>query len=224
MHRFRHRSRVIAGLAIVVAALTSCAVHDDVVAPPAPSSADSSASAPPSAVASASVALGGTRPITDQELAEVRSAEGFAEATAILTEDGEHLRLEAGVTAVDEDDPTAVDITFTPLDADGAPSRKNLELVYQRGASQRPRFYFVTDESQTAAAKGTALPTGPTTQLCIGLWTSWVTTNYTCGYRWLCSKRRWNHQAWFKIEFRSRSCLGGGYQTQVRDVFQHCGC
>jgi hypothetical protein len=126
-------------------------------------------------LAPAATPLVGSHPITPAEMQEVRSDLGFAEATGILAEDGESIRIDAGVTSVYEDDPRSVDITFTPRDAAGS-------------------------------------------------WSSWTTTGYYCGYRWLCSKKKWNHDAWYRIEFRSRTCLGGGSQIQTRHVFEHCGC
>jgi hypothetical protein len=171
-------------------------------------------------LAPAATPLVGSHPITPAEMQEVRSDLGFAEATGILAEDGESIRIDAGVTSVYEDDPRSVDITFTPRDAAGRPSLRNPELVYQRISGQRPRFYFVTNESGRSSVAGGA----PTTQLCAGSWSSWTTTGYYCGYRWLCSKKKWNHDAWYRIEFRSRTCLGGGSQIQTRHVFEHCGC
>lgn len=168
----------------------------------------------------------GSHPITPAELEEVRSSKDLANVLAILTEDGESLKLEAGVTTVHEDSLNGVDITFIPLDAAGRPSLRNLEVVYQRSDSLPPHFFFVSDESGAPSAVPTEKPAdAPISTLCLGgTWTSWTTYGGYCGYRWLCSKKKWNHDAWFDQQKRSKRCWNGTVVVQYRDHFAHCGC
>ncbi len=173
------------------------------------------------------ISLEGQRPISDAELAEVQRAAGLPATLEILTEDGETIKLESGITSMHEGSLNGVDITFTPLDANGQPSRKNLEVVYQRSDTAPARFYFVTDSSvvSTGAPElGGKEEGGPTAQCLGGNWTSWSTYNTFCGYRWLCSKKKWDHWATFEQQVRSKRCWNGTLVVQYRDHYAHCGC
>jgi hypothetical protein len=118
-----------------------------------------------------------------------------------------------------------VDITFTPVDAEGRPSQRNLEVVYQRSDTAPPHFFFVTNESGAPSAVPTEKPADGPSALCLGgTWSSWSTSGGYCGYRWLCSKRKWNHDAWYEYQSRSKRCWNGNVMTESRIHFAHCGC
>lgn len=174
------------------------------------------------------ISLEGQRPISDAELAEVQRAAGLAATLEILTEDGETIKLESGITSMHEGSLNGVDITFTPLDASGRPSRKNLEVVYQRSDTLPAHFYFVTDGSEASTGVPPALDGkpdgGPTAQCLGGSWSNWSTYNTFCGYRWLCSRKKWDHWATFNQQVRSKRCWNGTLVVQYRDHYAHCGC
>jgi hypothetical protein len=216
-------------LTFAAAALSACAATEEEPSPPAPSELVSPVAAPAVATVSQLPLAEGDRPISAAELDEVRRAVDFAATTEILTEDGETLKLETGITSAHEASLNGVDITFTPLDAAGLPSRKNLQVVYQRSDTLPPHFFFVTTDSappSLAAQKPTEKPgDGPISSLCIGgTWSSWSTYNTYCGYRWLCSKRKWNNLATFSQQQRQKRCWNGNMQYETRNHFEHCGC
>jgi hypothetical protein len=209
--------------AFTAAAVSACDLSEEPTPSPAPIE-------PASLEVPASSAQGplaeGDRPISDAELEEVRRAEGLAATMEILTEDGESMKLESGITSVHEDSLNGVDITFTPLDAAGRPSQRNLQVVYQRSDTAPPHFYFVSNESGAPSQIPAAKPGDePVSSLCIGgSWSNWSTSGGYCGYRWLCSKRKWNHDAWFEYQSRWKRCWNGNIKTESRTHFAHCGC
>lgn len=200
------------------ATVAACDLNDEPSPAPAPV-------APAASLAQAPLAEG-DHPITAAELEEVRRAVDLAATTEILTEDGESMKLENGITSPHEGSLNGVDITFTPLDATGRPSQRNLEVVYQRSDTAPPHFYFVSNESGAPSLVPTEKPgDGPISSLCIGgNWSSWSTSGGYCGYRWLCSKKKWNHDAWFEYQSRSKRCWNGNMQYETRTHFAHCGC
>ena len=226
------RSMMIANLLAVVGLTIGCVgeepldeeTDEDPASLAQPESASCASTAPVAPLAVSQLPLAAA-PISDAELEEVRRAVDLAATTEILTEDGETLNLETGITSPHEGSLNGVDITFTPLDATGRPSLKNLEVVYQRSDTLPPHFYFVTNESAGSSALPTEKPGGgPTSFLCLGSWSSWSTSSTSCGYRQLCSKKKWNHLATFSQQTRQKHCLNGNIRYETRTHFEHCGC
>ncbi|MEZ4361508.1 MAG: hypothetical protein R3B48_15080 [Kofleriaceae bacterium] len=170
-------------------------------------------------------ALEENRPITPEEIEEVRNSADFAATMEILLEDGETITLESGITSMHEASLNGVDITFIPVDESGRPSQRTLEVVYQRSDTSPPHFYFVSNESGAPSATPTEKPSeAPISATCLGgIWTSWFTTWSYCGYRRKCGQK-FKYDAWFQYQRRSKRCWNGTTVTQTRHHFAHCGC
>lgn len=164
----------------------------------------------------------GQHPITDEERREVTSDPGFAEAMAVLSDEGNVIDLGKGMTSVDDLNPKTIEIQFQPTYRDGVASREYAEVVYQRIDGGKPRFYFVAlgadpDDSDRG------LSPAPASSGC-GPWSNWITSSTFCGYRWLCGRRN-DREGIFKDQYRSRYCTSpGAYEFRTRLKFDHCGC
>ncbi len=223
-----HLRRVLitALLSFSAAALTACGVNEEPSPAALPEQTTDLAAEGAADRAAPITVEEASRPITAAEIEEVRRSKDFIATMEILSEDGESIKLEDGITSVHEASLNGVDISFTPLDASGRPSLRNLEVIYQRSDTAPPHFYFVSDTSSAPSAVPSAKPAdAPISTLCLGgSWSSWSTSGGTCGYRWLCSRKKWNHDAWFEFQSRWKRCWNGTLVTQSRTHFAHCGC
>lgn len=181
------------------------------------------------------------RPVTEQEVAEMRNHPAYRDLLAVLADNGSSVDLAAGNLYAYEGDRGEVEILLHPVNAEGTPDREYSEVTYQRIAGIKSAFALVPHGSEGAEAL-TADPLaqpGCTAEEASGFepsgkdgegdletagctaWSSWALTHTACEPRFWCFAK--NQQGTYSYWQRSRVC-NWGTQIGTRRRFVGCGC
>lgn len=178
------------------------------------------------------------RPVTDEEISEMRNHPAYRDLLAVLADNGSSVELTKGSVFSYEGDRGELEILLQPTDADGNPDREYSQVTYQRVEGLKSAFAVVPHGSEGAEA----LTADPLAQGCTaepGLeasgkedegdietagctaWSSWALTHTACEPRFWCFAK--NQQGTYSYWQRSRVC-NWGTQIGTRRRFVGCGC